>query len=413
MNNRQKKIFEKIKNTCSNLNFRLDQDYYINTKDPIKLICFCGNKFTAKSRYLLAGCIKSCKCRSKLNEKIINDRLAHLKICIVGIYVNDKTKTKFQCFCGNLFDCRPRDLLNGKSFSCGDIHKHREQDFLKLISDKKLKTTDEYCGTNKKYTLCCIECGKKHRLKKQQILKHKCIKCRNLKHIKENEIIKNNKVLDLDNRRIKCECIDCKKQYSVLLQRLTQKQSHSCKYIGAKKFNTILQKYCDKNNIVKLNSFRTINDRVYLKCKCNKKFSYLARDLYRFIKNDIVFECKKCHLLVRGSLTSQKALELHSRITNFGVHNFKTKSKKCVDIAFSYKGKKIAIEYDEWFWHKSKKKRDIRKTKKLIKEGWLVVRILAYKDIPSKRVVFRTLDKMINDNKKYRLLKSKNWLGYQ
>lgn len=413
---------------------------------------------------------------SRLNKNVINQRLSNQNITLIGEYINTTTHTTFRCFCGNEFKARPSDLLNGKSRSCGDIHKHRQNNFYQLICSKQLSTTDKYCGTAKKYTLLCTKCNKKHSLTPQQIQKHKCIRCRNLKLFTVGQTVKNNKIINLDNKKIQCKCTDCNGVYCVRIARLIKRYPHPCKYIGASKLNIIIEDYCNKHGLIKINTFTTINNRVEIKCNCNRHFSYIARNLFRRIKtnkvvcckicyfmqllkskikngqqygqltilnvNDLMIKNKKlyvkckcscgtekylnystikggsikscgnCHLFVKGVMTSYNALMLHKTITEFGVHNFKSKHAGCIDIAFIYMGKKIAIEYDEWFWHKNNKRQDMIKTKNLIKNGWTVIRILAHNDIPPRKIIFHTLDYIISNKIKYKLLKSKNWGGY-
>ena len=95
-----------------------------------------------------------------------------------------------------------------------------------------------------------------------------------------------------------------------------------------------------------------------------------------------------------------------------GVHNYKTRNQQCIDIAFVYRGKKIAIEYDEWKWHKIKRKQDLLKSKRLMQDGWIVIRILAHRDAPNRYILFKAIDNAIDNKKRIKILKSKNWKGY-
>lgn len=81
--------------------------------------CDCGNIFETETRKIVTGKIKSCGCRGVLNETgntygaltIIKDGLfktgTHRKRCIA------------ECVCGNIFKTYTRNIVEGRSKSCG------------------------------------------------------------------------------------------------------------------------------------------------------------------------------------------------------------------------------------------------------------------------------------------------------
>jgi very-short-patch-repair endonuclease len=54
-----------------------------------------------------------------------------------------------------------------------------------------------------------------------------------------------------------------------------------------------------------------------------------------------------------------------------------------IDITKEKMGKKIAIEYDSWFEHSHLAEKDYRKDRALLADGWLVLRVLSNRKLPS------------------------------
>lgn len=63
-------------------------------------------------------------------------------------------------------------------------------------------------------------------------------------------------------------------------------------------------------------------------------------------------------------------------------------------------GNKIDVEYDGWYWHKDKQEKDKRRNYWLIKQGYKVLRYIAYKDIvPSIESLQENINKLIDFDK--------------
>lgn len=107
--------------------------------------------------------------------------------------------------------------------------------------------------------------------------------------------------------------------------------------------------------------------------------------------------CGNCGSYRRKVKTSMKALLLHQLLNNKGVHNYITKDKMCIDIAMVIGGKKIAIEYDEWYWHGNKQQKDKIKIDKLINKGWKVLQIKASRNLPFIKDVYEAIYRLIHD----------------
>lgn len=119
--------------------------------------------------------------------------------------------------------------------------------------------------------------------------------------------------------------------------------------------------------------------------------------------------CGNCQLKRRGVTTSYKALELQKQLSHKGVHNYKTKDKLSIDIAFVKNGKKIAIEYDEWYWHKNKLDKDKKKHRKLLSQGWKLLRIKAHDNLPDTETLNKAIEALAFSSRKQYTITLKGW----
>lgn len=96
-----------------------------------------------------------------LTKKEINERLAEYGIKLIGIYKNNYTKTRFRCFCGNIFYAQYSNVMLGRS-SCGCRRFGKtsleEQEVIKRLKKLKMKLADKYNGTGNKTKVIC-HCG--------------------------------------------------------------------------------------------------------------------------------------------------------------------------------------------------------------------------------------------------------------
>lgn len=103
--------------------------------------------------------------------------------------------------------------------------------------------------------------------------------------------------------------------------------------------------------------------------------------------------CPLCAGIVNGYKVSAPQLKIHKMMGGVLNKRFETLS---IDVAVCVSGKNIAIEYDGWHWHKKKIDSDIRKSERLIRAGWKVLRIKSGTNIPSlEDIVFR-IDELVS-----------------
>jgi very-short-patch-repair endonuclease len=63
---------------------------------------------------------------------------------------------------------------------------------------------------------------------------------------------------------------------------------------------------------------------------------------------------------------------------------------------------KVAIEYDEWYWHKNQHDKDCMRVNKLLSYGWRVITIRAHRNMPD-------VELLKNSIKEAKLAKNKYW----
>jgi len=67
---------------------------------------------------------------------------------------------------------------------------------------------------------------------------------------------------------------------------------------------------------------------------------------------------------------------------------------------FTYQGVKIAVEYDEWYYHGHKIAEDEKRYHKLVRDGWKIIVIRAHRNIPTKQQIDSAIAKIISGAKR-------------
>jgi very-short-patch-repair endonuclease len=150
----------------------------------------------------------------------------------------------------------------------------------------------------------------------------------------------------------------------------------------------------------------TIGKVLFWNCRC--ECGNVTKVCSGHLKSGQTKSCGSCGLFRNGIATSFKALELHKMI-NRGVHNYKTKFGPVIDIAFVANGKKIAIEYNESYWHYNKIDKDDNRTIQLIENGWHVLEIRARKNLPDMSQLNEAINNLIYSNNTKQLITLEGW----
>lgn len=156
----------------------------------------------------------------------------------------------------------------------------------------------------------------------------------------------------------------------------------------------------DLSNLIfgKLTVINRYSNHLPVSYLCNCECGRDSIVQYSNLVNNVTKSCGNCGHFINGQLVSYKQIELQSLIGQ-GILNFKS-CNKFIDIALVSQGKKIAIEYDEWYWHKDKKDRDINRVKELLNQGWSVITIRAKNNLPYKQQISNALNYIANNNGK-------------
>lgn len=89
--------------------------------------------------------------------------------------------------------------------------------------------------------------------------------------------------------------------------------------------------------------------------------------------------CPKCRNVINGAQVSEAQIKLSHMVS--GELNYRIEDYYA-DVLVIRDGKKIAIEYDTWYWHGHKVEEDKRRAKEIIKAGYKVLSIKSNVQLP-------------------------------
>ena len=103
--------------------------------------------------------------------------------------------------------------------------------------------------------------------------------------------------------------------------------------------------------------------------------------------------CHKCTNYINGFKASKPQIMLAEMLN--GEINFRIGSKSA-DIALFLDEKKIAIEYDCWYWHKDKIELDYARVQEFISLGWRVLSIKTQNMLPDLETIEAHIEKLLD-----------------
>ena len=109
--------------------------------------------------------------------------------------------------------------------------------------------------------------------------------------------------------------------------------------------------------------------------------------------------CPTCVDIVNGAKVSGVQRQIHKMMG--GVLNHPCGPYK-IDVALL--GKKIAIEYDCWFWHGHKHEYDAKRDAFLLARGWKILHIKTRDDMPSKWKLEEAIAKLENGEERIEIV---------
>lgn len=85
---------------------------YINNETKSLFECCCGHKWLTKPAHLLSGngCPK-CSNRIPLSLEIVNARLSSKNIVMISDYITNSTRSEFKCICGHKWLTTPGNVM--------------------------------------------------------------------------------------------------------------------------------------------------------------------------------------------------------------------------------------------------------------------------------------------------------------
>jgi len=128
-------------------------------------------------------------------------------------------------------------------------------------------------------------------------------------------------------------------------------------------------------------------------CNCGKESTVYHSNLFSG-DTQSCGNCKNYKNGVRFSIPQQKICESVVGELNYKVNNI------FIDIALIED--KVAIEYDEWYWHKNKHDKDCARVNRLLNQEWKVITIRAHQNLPDIQVLETAI-------KEAKLAKNKYW----
>lgn len=278
----------------------------------------------------------------KLTQKEVKRRCLEKGFKLLETYVNSKIHTLVECRCGQEFRTQITSILSGSVKTCGHCNDPQIGDIFGRLSITKV-IPGRVCG-------CLVEA--------------KCI---------------------------------CGTAWKGIAFRLISGHTKSCGHCNdpkiGDKFGTL--------TVTKVIPDKSGGSSVEAKCICGVIWSGCTANLKQ------LQSCGQCQLKRNGITTSYKSLELHGMLKHKGVHNHKTlfsstnrSSYTCIDIAYILNTNKIAIEYDEWYWHSQKIEEDKKRLAKLRRNGWKTLHIKASSNLPTQKQLDDAIYKLAYTNSK-------------
>ena len=260
---------------------------------------------------------------NKLSKNQINDSLSHIRIEIVGEYINSKTPTVFKCqLCGNEFVSKYEIVKYRKTIGCNkcgniidttkrsEILNRRIENMYSQKSDNvKILEYDENCQQIKCKCLICNEVYKTSYDSLTQGCMHK--KCASIKALSKFRLSKdevnnrvksfgNNILINFDNyisseSLLDCECLDCGNKWTAKQKNLirgrgcpvcAQKRRDISKYKSIDDYKSLL----DEMNLSIISEYINATTPVTIKCNtCGNVFE----STMSYISNFHI-GCKRC-----------------------------------------------------------------------------------------------------------------------
>lgn len=338
--------------------------------------------------------------KPRITQEQAEKRYKDLGLTLIDTYISGTEKVLTVCICGNQYYSIPHYVFNKDSVSCGCYKSKRSSEVNKIDLLGKVfgRLTVIASAPNKSkrcYWLCRCACGSEKIIPSATLLNGKTLSCGcyNKQRISETngkdlagQTFGEWSVLSfayVDNNgkyRWKCRC-SCGKERVVLSASLLNGKSISCGHVrapGQNLKNDLSGQKFGKLDVIKYHS-TSDSGAIRYECKCSCGRTTIVQ--YANLVSDVTKSCGNCFDYRNGKRVSKLQVRLQELVG--GVLNFNYKNTYWIDVALARNGNKIAIEYDEWHWHRDRIEKDEERVKSLILNGWKVLTIRARNQIPS------------------------------
>lgn len=302
-------------------------------------------------------------------KKIIEENLFQKGFTLVN-YESTAKKIRVRCFCGKEFDTYYHSLIDNQRKNCSCTKK---------LDSIKNRLLPEIKRKINKWTILSID-----------------------------EDVKDKDHLTLNDIRYICEC-DCGTIRSVSRKSLIGNNTISCGCILQCGYDIDLRhnKY-EKLTVIDFEyAIRGKTGKWICVCECGNTHKVTANHL----TSGAVKSCGNCQNNINGrkcSFIQKKLFNLIKNIyPNYDISINYVKENRNFDIAIE--SHKIAIEYDEWFWHGFKQDKDEQRNKQIIDFGWSLLVIRASDNLPRESVLKNKINKLLTKRSVLEVLKLRGW----
>jgi hypothetical protein len=225
-----KHTYDHIKSYFIKHGCQLLEDTYINAHTKMKYICVCGNMSSISFSNFNKG-HRCQKCRNKNNSIHFSLDFNYVKNYFVeqgcelleNKYVNNHTKMKYKCKCGNVSTINFNNFKQGKRCrKCSGCEKYTTQYIANYFQEHECILIDEYTNSCTPMEYIC-KCGNKSKISWNNFkLGKRCKECRRTKLSGEN-----NYQWRQDRKQVNLERLFARKCYFAV--------RHTLKLFGSKK----------------------------------------------------------------------------------------------------------------------------------------------------------------------------------
>jgi len=152
------------------------------------------------------------------------------------------------------------------------------------------------------------------------------------------------------------------------------------------------------------------------RCHCGNEFVAANRELLNGRRRG----CGDCGLMRNGASTSQVALDIDDIIQTqyLTTHNYKAATisvaGRRINIDIAIPRHKVAIEYNGFYYHQEirgdRSEYDLQRATLLIDDGWSVLSIDGYKDIPDASVILQYIDTLAHTSENHLTIVMDDWV---